>query len=178
MDKSQKKVWKVAVVGCGAFANWQYLPNIRKEANAEIVAAVDIIPERAQKACEDYNIPNWYESVYELIEKCDFDIAIDAASIQAHHEINMAVLGAGKHLISQKPAAPSVEMLNEQINLAKEKGVKYQMLHSYELKVPEGLTLPLKELEGLHIVDPVPADFARILGAFELQNSSVQTEEE
>ena len=125
MDKSQKKVWKVAVVGCGAFANWQYLPNIRKEANAEIVAAVDIIPERAQKACEDYNIPNWYESVYELIEKCDFDIAIDAASIQAHHEINMAVLGAGKHLISQKPAAPSVEMLNEQINLAKEKGVKY-----------------------------------------------------
>lgn len=125
MDKSQKKVWKVAVVGCGAFANWQYLPNIRKEANAEIVAAVDIIPERAQKACEDYNIPNWYESVYELIEKCDFDIAIDAASIQAHQEINMAVLGAGKHLISQKPAAPSVEMLNEQINLAKEKGVKY-----------------------------------------------------
>ena len=125
MDKSQKKVWKVAVVGCGAFANWQYLPNIRKEANAEIVAAVDIIPGRAQKACEDYNIPNWYESVYELIEKCDFDIAIDAASIQAHHEINMAVLGAGKHLISQKPAAPSVEMLNEQINLAKEKGVKY-----------------------------------------------------
>ena len=76
MDKTQKKVWKVAVVGCGAFANWQYLPNIRKEANAEIVAAVDIIPERAQKACEDYNIPNWYESVYELIEKCDFDIAI------------------------------------------------------------------------------------------------------
>ena len=62
--------------------------------------------------------------------------------------------------------------------LRKEKGVKYQMLHSYELKVPEGLTLPLKELEGLHIVDPVPADFARILGAFELQNSSVQTEEE
>ena len=49
MDKLQKKVWKVAVVGCGAFANWQYLPNIRKEANAEIVAAVDIIPERAQK---------------------------------------------------------------------------------------------------------------------------------
>ena len=110
MDKSQKKVWKVAVVGCGAFANWQYLPNIRKEANAEIVAAVDIIPERAQKACEDYNIPNWYESVYELIEKCDFDIAIDAASIQAHHEINMAVLGAGKHLISQKPDRKSTRL--------------------------------------------------------------------
>lgn len=121
---SERKLWKVAVIGCGAFANWEYLPNIRSEANADIVAAVDIIPERAQKACEDYNISNWYKSVFELIENCDFDIAIDAASIQAHHEINMAVLSAGKHLITQKPAAPSVELLNEQIALADKNNVK------------------------------------------------------
>lgn len=117
--------WKVAVIGCGSFANGQYLPNITKEADAECVAAVDIIEERAVAACKKYNIPNHYKSVYELIEKCDFDIAIDAASIQAHHEINMAVLGAGKHLISQKPAAPTVEKLTEQIELAKKMQVKF-----------------------------------------------------
>ncbi|MEE1047597.1 MAG: Gfo/Idh/MocA family oxidoreductase [Clostridia bacterium] len=120
-----KKTWKVAVIGCGMFAHAQYLPNITKEANAVCVAAVDIVEERAIEACEMYGIPNHYKNVYELIEKCDFDIAIDVASIQAHHEINMAILGAGKHLISQKPAAPSVEMLTEQIDLAKEKGVKF-----------------------------------------------------
>ena len=119
------KVWKVAVIGCGTFANKQYLPYIRKEANAEIVAAVDIIVERAKKACEDFDIPEYYSNVGELIKKCEFDIAIDAASIQAHHEINMAILGAGKHLISQKPAAPSVELLTEQIELAKNKDVKF-----------------------------------------------------
>ncbi len=117
--------WKVAVIGCGCFANAQYFGNIEKETNAECVAAVDIIPERAQAACKKYGIPNWYENVYELLEKCDFDIAIDAASIQAHHEINMAVLSAGKHLISQKPAAPTVEMLTEQIELAKKMNVKF-----------------------------------------------------
>lgn len=119
------KKWKVAVVGCGMFANGQYLPNIKKEANAECVAAVDIVFERAQAAREKYGIPHAYHDVYELIENCDFDIAIDAASIQAHHEINMAVLKAGKHLISQKPAAPTVEMLTEQIEAAKENGVKF-----------------------------------------------------
>lgn len=119
-----EKKWKVAVVGCGMFANGQYLPNITREANAVCVAAVDIVPERAQAACEKYGIPNWYKSVHDLIESCDFDIVIDAASIQAHHEINMAVLGAGKHLISQKPAAPTVEQLTQQIDLANEKGVK------------------------------------------------------
>ena len=120
-----KKEWKVAVIGCGCFANVQYFPNITKEANAVCVAAVDIVEERAVEACEKYGIPNHYKNVYKLIESCDFDIAIDAASIQAHHEINMAVLGAGKHLISQKPAAPTVAMLTEQIELAKAKGVKF-----------------------------------------------------
>jgi UDP-N-acetyl-2-amino-2-deoxyglucuronate dehydrogenase len=120
-----KKKWKVAVIGCGSFANSQYLPNISTEANAECVAAVDIVFERAEAACKKYGIPNAYHDVYELIEKCDFDIAIDAASIQAHHEINMAILGAGKHLISQKPAAPDVEHFNMQIELAKKNNVKF-----------------------------------------------------
>lgn len=120
-----KKVWKVAVIGCGMFAHAQYLPNITKETNAVCVAAVDIVVERAQEACEKYGIPNYYSSVYELIEKCDFDIAIDVTSIQAHHEVNMAILNAGKHLITQKPAAPTVELLTEQIELAKEKNVKF-----------------------------------------------------
>jgi len=117
--------WKVAVIGCGYFANSQYLPNISTEANAECVAAVDTVFERTEAACKKYGIPNAYHDVYELIEKCDFDIAIDAASIQAHHEINMAILGAGKHLISQKPAAPDVEHFNMQIELAKKNNVKF-----------------------------------------------------
>lgn len=121
----QKKVWKVAVIGCGMFANGQYFPNISKEANAVCVAACDIVPERAQQACEKFGIPAWYTSVEELLAQCDFDIAIDAASIQAHHEINMAVLQAGKHLITQKPAAPTVAQFTEQIALAKKMGVKF-----------------------------------------------------
>jgi len=121
----EKRKWKVAVVGCGNFADWQYFPNISGVANAECVAACDIIPERAKAAAEKWNIPNWYPNVYELIEKCDFDIAIDAASIPAHHEINMAVLKAGKHLISQKPAALTVEDMTEQIEQAKKSKVLF-----------------------------------------------------
>ena len=119
------KKWKVAVIGCGMFAHAQYLPNITKEANAECVAVCDIVPERAQAAAKRFGVPAWYPNVYELLEKCDFDIAIDAASIQAHHEINMAVLGAGKHLVSQKPAAPDVALMTEQIELAKQKGLVF-----------------------------------------------------
>ena len=116
-----KKTWRVAVVGCGSFANGVYLPNIEKEAPAKCVAVCDIIPERAKETAERFGVPQWYPSVYEMIKKCDFDIAIDAASIQAHHEINMALLQAGKHLISQKPAAPTVEAFDAQIALQRKR---------------------------------------------------------
>ena len=122
---SEKKTWRVAVIGCGLFANAQYLPYIEKETNAVCVAACDIVKERAEAACKKYGIPKAYDSVDALLADCEFDIAIDAASIQAHHEINMKILGAGKHLVSQKPAAPTVDMLTEQIELAKKMGVKF-----------------------------------------------------
>ena len=128
------KKWKVAVIGCGYFAHVQYFPNISKEANAECVACVDIVPERAKEAAEKFGVPNWYSSTDELIKNCDFDIAIDSASIQAHHEINMKVLSAGKHHISQKPAAPTVEELTEQIELAKKMNVKYACVPVHPLR--------------------------------------------
>ena len=122
----ENRPWRVAVIGCGSFANGQYLPNVSKEANAVTVAAVDIIFERAEAACRRFGIPHAFASVEELLaSQVEFDIAIDAASIQAHHGINMAILGAGKHLISQKPAAPTVEQLTEQIELAKKMGAVF-----------------------------------------------------
>ena len=120
-----KKIWKVAVVGCGCFGTGVYIPNISREASAKCVAVCDIIPERAKSTAERFGVDEWYTSVHDMIKKCDFDIAIDAASIQAHHEINMAVLNAGKHLISQKPAAPTVEAFDEQIETARRMGVKF-----------------------------------------------------
>ena len=66
---SKKKIWRVAVIGCGSFACGQYLPNISKEANAVCVAVADIIYERATAAAERFGVPNAYHDVYELIEK-------------------------------------------------------------------------------------------------------------
>jgi UDP-N-acetyl-2-amino-2-deoxyglucuronate dehydrogenase len=118
------KKWKVAVIGCGDFAKGQYFPNIAKVANAECVAACDIVSERARSTAERFQIPNWYTSIHELLEKCEFDILIDAASIPAHHEINMAALTAGRHVVTQKPAGLSVAEIDMQIEAAKAAGVK------------------------------------------------------
>jgi len=129
-----KKILKVAVAGCGGFARGMYFPNISKTPGVKCVAVCDIVPERAQKAAEHFNIPAWYPDVQSLIKDCDFDIAIDAASIPAHHELNMALLQAGKHVISQKPAALTVEKMDEQIEAAKKAGVVFSCVPMHMIR--------------------------------------------
>ena len=93
-----------------------------------MVAVCDIIPERAKDYAEKFNVPAWYTSIDELLEKCDFEILMNTTSIPAHHEINMKALNAGKHLYSQKPVGLTVAEVTEQIEAAKAAGVKYTCL--------------------------------------------------
>ena len=120
-----KKTWKVALVGCGSIAGEIYIPQMQHFDNVELVAVCDIIPERAQSYAERFHVPAWYGSIDELLEKADFEILMDTASIPAHHELNMKALKAGKHLYSQKPIGLTVEQVTEQIEAAKAAGVKF-----------------------------------------------------
>ena len=45
---------KVAVIGCGTIANTAHIPAYMENKKAEIKYFCDIIPERAQKAVEEY----------------------------------------------------------------------------------------------------------------------------
>ena len=128
-----KKKWKVAVVGAGGFAHNFYFSEISKCANAECVAACDINPKQLELTRERFGVEQLYGSVEELLEKCDFDIAIDSASIPAHHELNMAIMAAGKHLISQKPAGLTVDQVTAQIETAKKAGVKFACVPIHSL---------------------------------------------
>ena len=120
------KRWKVALIGCGLIAEDFYIPEIQCNIpQAELVAVCDIISERAKEYSERFNIPEWYSSIDELLEKCDFEILMNITSIPSHHEINMKALRAGKHLYSQKPVALTVDEITQQIEAAKETGVKY-----------------------------------------------------
>ena len=48
-------------------------------------------------------------------------------------------------------------------------GINYQLLHSYELIVPEGTG----ELSGLHIIDPVPEAFHQVQKNWNLEFSGL-----
>lgn len=121
----QAKKWKVALVGCGSIAGTIYLPQLKNFPNVEVVAVCDIIPERAEEYAQRFQVPEWYPNIDELLEKCDFEIMMDTASIPVHHELNMKALKSGKHLYSQKPVGLTVEQVTEQMETAQANGVKF-----------------------------------------------------
>ncbi len=116
--------WRIAVVGCGLIANSNYLPEVKNMPNAEIVAVCDIIPERAKQSAEKFGIPRYYVHIDDLLKDCDFEILLDLTSIDAHFEINLKALQAGKHLYSQKPIATTVEETKILIEEAKKRNLK------------------------------------------------------
>lgn len=123
-----------------------------------------------QKPVEDsVPIETWYEPVKNTEQASLLKVRLvtgKSHQIRAHlASIGYPLFGDGKY---------GSRAFNEQ--LRKEEGVRYQMLHSYEIKVPENVSLPLKELEGLHIVDPISADFARVLQNWNVLDGSVKVE--
>nr|MCR4904470.1 Gfo/Idh/MocA family oxidoreductase [Clostridiales bacterium] len=100
---------KIGFVGCGAISGI-YLENITKRfKEIEIIGVCDLIPERAERAVKNYNIPKLYKDMYELFAEPEVDIVLNITRPYEHYGVTMAALKAGKHVYSEKPLAASLE---------------------------------------------------------------------
>ncbi|MCL2500410.1 MAG: Gfo/Idh/MocA family oxidoreductase [Defluviitaleaceae bacterium] len=96
---------KVAIIGCGTIANGEHIPAYLKNKDAEIAYFCDILPERAEKAVEEYGCGKAVTDYREVLA----DPEVVAVSIctpnKGHAEIAIAAMRAGKHVLCEKPAA-------------------------------------------------------------------------
>jgi UDP-N-acetyl-2-amino-2-deoxyglucuronate dehydrogenase len=119
------KKWKIAVVGCGEFAFSQYFPIMEKSPRCEVVAVHDILPERSKLAATKFKINAIYDSLGDLLAKSDCEIVINATPNPCHYEINRKVLQSGRHLFSQKPVGLTPKEVQNLIDTAKERNVRF-----------------------------------------------------
>src|SRR4026207_610888 len=98
LSLADKKV-KVAVIGCGSVST-QYLPHLSKSTFVEIVSVCDIIPERAVTRAKEYNVPNHYPHIDQMLAGAPFDMMITLTDMQEHGRLNKQALNAGKHVWS------------------------------------------------------------------------------
>lgn len=117
------KTVKIGFVGCGAISGI-YLENITKRyKEIEIAGVCDLIPERAQRAVQKYNIPKLYADMHELFADPDVDIVLNITRPYEHYEVSKAALNAGKHVYCEKPLGASLQEGRELVALAQTKGL-------------------------------------------------------
>ncbi|HBS44278.1 MAG TPA: oxidoreductase [Paenibacillus sp.] len=120
------KVFRVGIIGCGGIANGKHLPSLSKQSKVEIVAFCDIIKERAEEAAEKYGTSEAavYTDYTELLKDHSIDIIHVLTPNDAHAEISIAALEAGKHVMCEKPMAKTAADAKRMVEVAKRTGKK------------------------------------------------------
>jgi predicted dehydrogenase len=88
-----------------------HLPGIKQMqemGKAELVAVCDAIPEKAQTAAAQYDVPAHFGQVEEMLARADFDLLVNNTPIPSHFEVTLAALRGGRHVYTQKPMATTV----------------------------------------------------------------------
>jgi len=112
----------VGIVGCGNISGI-YLEAGKKWDILNIVACADIDLPRAQAQAAKYGIPKAC-AVEELLADPGVDIVINLTVPQAHAEVALAALAAGKSVYNEKPLALDREQAGRMLDLAREQGLR------------------------------------------------------
>jgi predicted dehydrogenase len=113
---------KIGIVGTGGMAH-AHAEAFRRIPGCRLVAACDVIPDRARAFATKFDIPAWYPDVGELLD----DAAVDAISVvtsdAGHCPVSLAAIRRGKHVLCEKPLAVNYAEARKMAAAAKRKGV-------------------------------------------------------
>ncbi len=116
---------RVAVIGCGPIGN-RHADIYAQDELSELVGVCDILPDRADAAAERLGVPAFYDAVAMLAA-----LALDLCSVATggeeygseHYEPTMQALGAGCHVLCEKPISNEIAPAEEMVALARERGL-------------------------------------------------------
>jgi len=117
-----KKI-RIGIIGCGSVSG-VYLPHLTGCPYAEVVSTCDIIYERAQKRASEFNIPNSYPHIDQMLAGVPFDLLVNTTDMQEHGRLNKIALNAGKHVWSEKPMANTYQEGRALFDLATQKKLR------------------------------------------------------
>ncbi|MFN2237743.1 MAG: Gfo/Idh/MocA family protein [Anaerolineales bacterium] len=109
-----EKPLKVGIIGLGNIAN-VHIAGWAESPLAEVVAGCDIDPLKIDHWNKEYNLKKFAYDAAELINDPDIDIIDICTPNNCHAPQTIAALEAGKHVLCEKPLAPTVDEIRRMI---------------------------------------------------------------
>ena len=105
---------KVGVIGVGGIAR-THMPGWEASEHAEVVAGADINEAVLQPWGEKYAVPKLFTDSAELFRDPDIDIIDICTPNNYHAPLSIAAMQAGKHVLCEKPLAPTPAAIRDMI---------------------------------------------------------------
>lgn len=125
---------RIALVGCGRISP-NHFDAIRKIEGLELVAVCDSVKERAQAAGQKEGV-SWFSSYTEMLARTECDAVVIATPSGLHPEQGILAAQAGRHVITEKPMALSLEKADELVAACDKAGVHLFVVKQNRLNTP------------------------------------------
>lgn len=121
---------KLAVIGTGGMAH-AHARHFLEIPGVILTAACDVDRKRAKAFAAEFNIPNVYTDVDELLAHSDCDAVTNVTPDIFHAPISMKVIAAGRHILCEKPLATKHEDAQVMARAARKKGIIHMVNFTY-----------------------------------------------
>ena len=123
----------IGIIGTGAIGTAHAMGiNCLDDDLVHLHACCDLNKETLQKFCGEYG-GTAFNNIDKMLEDKELDAVIVCLPHGLHCEVGIKVLESGKHLLVEKPMAPTVEECQLLIDTAKRCDRKLQVGHEYYL---------------------------------------------
>lgn len=133
----QMRTWRVGLVGTGFWSDkhlkaWSRIPGV------EIVALCNRSREKLEVKAKEFQIPedSLYTSIDDMLTRDDIDIIDIVTGPETHLEFVKKAAATGKHMMCQKPFAPSHAVAEEMVQFAKQAGVRLMVTENWRWLQP------------------------------------------
>ncbi|MBN2088340.1 Gfo/Idh/MocA family oxidoreductase [candidate division KSB1 bacterium] len=129
-----KKI-KIAVFGCGFWANYQ-IPGWLELPGVEIPAVFNRTRAKAEAIAKKFNIPHFYDNAEELLDKEKVDVADIITDVDTHLKYTEMAAKRGLDVVCQKPMAPNYGDAKKLVQVCKENMVRLFINENFRWQAP------------------------------------------
>jgi predicted dehydrogenase len=112
----------VAVIGTG-YIGPVHIEALRRISGVVVKGVTDANRELARKTAEKYSIEKVYRDYTEVLDDPSIDVVHTCSPNSLHFPMNKAAIERGKHILSEKPLAMTLEEARELTERAEKKGI-------------------------------------------------------
>lgn len=143
----------VAVIGAGDIANTHIEAYLKFNNRCRILLLVDRMKEKAEKKAEKYKIScEISDDYHEILNRTDIGLVSVCLPPSLHCQVVSELLEAGKHVLCEKPMAPTLEECDRMLKAEKAGGAKLSIIAQNRFK-PE--IMRTKEMLDRHLLGDI-----------------------